>query len=155
MSQVKPIPDDYSRVSPYLVVAGAAAAIDFYCAVLGACERQRMPGPGGKLMHAELQIGDSVIMLADEWPDMGAHGPRTVGGTPVTLSVYVADVDATFGRALDAGATALSAVSDRFYGDRTGSFEDPFGHRWHVATHIEDVSPAEMQRRAEAQAQQG
>ena len=150
MAQVKPIPDDYPRVSPYLVVDGAGAAIDFYCAVLGATERMRMPGPGGRLMHAELQIGDSVVMLADEWPDMGAHGPMTVGGTPVTLSVYVEDVDATFRRALDAGARALREVADQFYGDRVGAFEDPFGHHWHVATHIEDVAPDEMQRRAEA-----
>lgn len=154
MAQVKPIPEDYSRVSPYLVVDGAGAAIDFYCAVLGATERMRMSGPGGKLMHAELQIGDSVVMLADEWPDMGAQGPKTVGGTPVTLSVYVEDVDATFRRALDAGARALREVADQFYGDRVGSFEDPFGHHWHVATHIEDVSPDEMQRRAEAAMQE-
>lgn len=150
MAQVKPIPDDYSRVSPYLVVDDAAAAIDFYCQVLGATERMRMAAPSGKIGHAELQIGDSVVMLADEWPDMGAHGPKTVGGTPVTLSVYVEDVDATFRRALDAGARALREVADQFYGDRVGAFEDPFGHHWHVATHIEDVAPDEMQRRAEA-----
>ena len=150
MAQVKPIPDDYSRVSPYLVVDDAAAAIDFYCQVLGATERMRMAAPSGKIGHAELQIGDSVVMLADEWPDMGALGPRTVGGTPVTLSVYVEDVDATFRRALDAGARALREVADQFYGDRVGAFEDPFGHHWHVATHIEDVAPDEMQRRAEA-----
>lgn len=150
MAQVKPIPDDYSRVSPYLVVDDAAAAIDFYCKVLGATERMRMAAPSGKIGHAELQIGDSVVMLADEWPDMGALGPRTVGGTPVTLSVYVEDVDTIFRRALDAGATALREVADQFYGDRVGSFEDPFGHHWHVATHIEDVAPDEMQRRAEA-----
>lgn len=153
MAQIKPIPDDYPRVSPYLVVDGAAEAIDFYCRVLGATERMRMPGPGGRLMHAELQMGDSVLMLADEWPDMGARGPRTVGGTPVTLSVYVEDVDATFRRALDAGAIPLREVGDQFYGDRAGSFEDPFGHHWHVATHIEDVAPEEMQRRAAAAAQ--
>lgn len=150
MAQVKPIPDDYSRVSPYLVVDDAAAAIDFYCQVLGATERMRMAAPSGKIGHAELQIGDSVVMLADEWPDMGAQGPKTVGGTPVTLSVYVEDVDTTFRRALDAGATALREVANQFYGDRVGSFEDPFGHHWHVATHIEDVEPDEMQRRAEA-----
>jgi PhnB protein len=148
MANVKPIPDDYPRVSPYLCVAGAAAAIDFYTQVLGAKERMRIGGPGGRIGHAELQLGDSVIMLSDEYPDMDVTGPKTVGGTPVTISVYVDAVDQVFERALKAGAKALRPVENQFYGDRSGQFEDPFGHRWSVATHVEDVSPDEMARRA-------
>jgi PhnB protein len=106
-----------------------------------------MPGPEGKVGHAELSIGDSLIMLADEFPDMGARGPESVGGSPVSIHVYVEDVDATFERAIDAGATALRPVENKFYGDRGGEFEDPFGHRWSIATHVEDVSPEEMQQR--------
>jgi PhnB protein len=143
-----PIPDGYPRVTPYLIVDGATAAIDFYISVLGATERMRMDAPGGKVGHAELDIGDSVIMLADEAPEMEAHAPRTVGGTPVSLHVYVEDVDGVFARALEAGASALRPVEDKFYGDRSGSFEDPFGHHWHVATHVEDVPPDEMSKRA-------
>ncbi|MGH3327437.1 MAG: VOC family protein [Streptomycetales bacterium] len=148
MSSVNPIPEGYPRVSPYLCVDGAAAAIDFYSGVFGAHERMRMPAPEGKIGHAELQIGDSLIMLADEFPDMGARGPKSIGGTPVTLSLYVDDVDAVFGRAVKAGATELQPVENKFYGDRAGQFEDPFGHRWSVASHVEDVSPDEMSRRA-------
>jgi PhnB protein len=148
MAKVKPIPDGYPQVSPYLVVDGAAAAIDFYGNVFGATERMRLPGPGGKIGHAELQIGGSVVMLADEFPDMGARGPKSVGGTPVTIGVYVEDVDTTFDRAVQAGATALRPVENQFYGDRSGQFEDPFGHRWSVSTHVEDVSPEEMAKRA-------
>jgi PhnB protein len=147
---VKPIPDGYPRVMPYLIVDGASAAIDFYSSVLGAKERMRMPMPGGKIGHAELELGDSLIALADEFPDMGARGPRSIGGTPVTLHVYVEDVDAVFEQALQAGATALGQVEDRFYGDRSGQFEDPFGHKWDVATHVEDVAPDEMAKRAAA-----
>jgi PhnB protein len=147
---VDPIPDNYPRVTPYLIVDGAAEAIEFYTAVLGASERGRMPAPGGRIGHAELTIGESVIMLADELPEMDARGPRTVGGSPVTLHVYVEDVDDVFGRAVRAGAKQLRAVEDQFYGDRTGQFEDPFGHRWNVATHIEDVPPDEMSKRAAA-----
>jgi len=147
---VKPIPDGYPRVTPYLIIDGASAAIEFYRAVLGADERMRMPAPGEKVGHAELQIGESVIMLADEYPDMDARGPKTVGGTPVTLHVYVEDADAVFDRALGAGAKALRPVEDKFYGDRSGEFEDPFGHRWSVATHIEDVPPDEMAKRMAA-----
>jgi PhnB protein len=143
----KPVPDDYPRVTPYLYIDGARAAINFYANVLGAVERMTMPGPGDRVGHAELTIGDSVIMLADEFPDMGARGPRSIGGTPVALHVYVEDVDATFDRAIKAGATALRPVEDKFYGDRGGEFEDPFGHRWSIATHIEDLSPEEMQER--------
>ena len=148
MASVQPIPDGYPRVSPYLCVDGAAAAIEFYGAVLGATERVRMPAPGGGIGHAELQLGDSVIMLSDEMPEMGVRGPRAVGGTPVILSVYVEDVDAAFDRAVSAGATPLRAVENQFYGDRSGQFEDPFGHVWSVATHVEDVAPDEMARRA-------
>ena len=149
MSPVKPIPEGYPRVIPYLVVDDGAKAIDFYKQVLGATERMRMPAPGGKVGHAELQLGDSVIMLADAFPDMGYGSPKTVGGTPVTISVYVEDVDKTFAAALQAGAKELRAVENAFYGDRTGQFEDPFGHRWNVATHVEDVPPDEMAKRAQ------
>lgn len=146
------IPEGYSRVTPYLIVDGADAAIDFYGSVLGAKERMRMDGPGGKVGHAELEIGDSVVMLADEHLEMDAIGPRTVGGTPVSLHVYVEDADAAFASALEAGATELRPMEDKFYGDRMGSFQDPFGHHWHVATHVEDSPPEEMARRAEAAA---
>ncbi|MGH9012586.1 MAG: VOC family protein [Acidimicrobiia bacterium] len=145
---VKPIPDGYPRVSAYLVIDGASDAIDFYKDVFGASERMRMGDPSGKVGHAELAIGDSVIMLADEYPEMDAVGPKTVGGTPVTMSVYVEDVDATFDRAVKAGAKALRPVENQFYGDRSGQFLDPFGHKWSVASHIEDVPPDEMAKRA-------
>jgi PhnB protein len=151
MANVKPIPDGYPQVTPYLVVDGANAAVDFYNQVFGTTERMRLPGPDGKVGHCELQLGDSVIMLADEVPEMGARGPRSVGGTPVSLSVYVEDVDGVFERALKAGARSLREPADQFYGDRAGQFEDPFGHHWSVATHIEDVSPEEMAKRAAAQ----
>jgi PhnB protein len=144
-----PIPEGYPRVTPYLSVNGASAAIDFYTRVLGATERMRMPAPGGMVGHAELELGNSVIMLSDEFPEMGPPSPTTVGGTPVTIHVYVEDVDAVFGQAVAAGATALRPVEDQFYGDRSGQFEDPFGHRWNVASHVEDVPPDEMARRVE------
>jgi PhnB protein len=152
---VNPIPEDYPRVTPYLIVDGAADAIDFYKTVLGAAERMRMEGPEGKVGHAELELGNSVIMLADEHPEMDAHGPKSVGGTPVSLHVYVEDADSVFERATEAGAKSLRAVEDKFYGDRSGSFEDPFGHQWHVATHVEDVPPDEMSKRAEEAAAAG
>jgi PhnB protein len=148
MAKVNPIPDGYPRVSPYLSIDGASAAIDFYSKVFGATERVRMPDPDGRIGHAELQLGDSVIMLADEYPEMGIRGPKAVGGTPVTVSVYVEDVDGVFDRAVELGAKALRQVEDQFYGDRSGQFEDPFGHRWSVASHIEDVPPDEMAKRA-------
>ncbi len=148
MASVQPIPDGYPRVTPYLYIDGAAAAIEFYTSIFGATERFRMPAPGGMIGHAELQLGDSVIMLSDQWPDMGVFGPKAVGGTPVAMSVYVEDADNVFARALAAGATALREVETQFYGDRSGQFEDPFGHRWSVASHVEDVSPEEMERRA-------
>ena len=150
---VNPVPEGYPRVTPYLIVDDAAAAIDFYKSVLGATERMRMDGEGGKVGHAELELGESVIMLADEHPEMDALGPRSVGGTPVSLHVYVEDADRAFESAIDAGAKELRPVEDKFYGDRTGTFEDPFGHQWHVASHVEDVPPEEMSKRmAEAQA---
>lgn len=149
MANVQPIPQGYPRVMPYLCIDGADAAIEFYGQVFGATERVRMPGPDGKVGHAELQIGDSVIMLSDELPGMDNRSPKTVGGTPVTLSVYVEDVDDVFDRAVAKGGRALRPVEDQFYGDRMGLLEDPFGHRWSVATHTEDVPPEEMGRRAE------
>ncbi|HET6750235.1 MAG TPA: VOC family protein [Actinomycetes bacterium] len=148
MADVKPIPDEYPQVTPYLCVDGGGAAIEFYREVLGATERARLAGPDGKVAHAELQLGDSLIMLADEYPELGIRSPKALGGSPVTISVYVEDVDAAFDRALKAGAKALRPVEDQFYGDRIGQFEDPFGHRWSVATRIEDVTPEEMARRA-------
>jgi PhnB protein len=147
---VKAIPDDYQRVTPYLYIDGASSAIDFYCSVLGARERMRMPGPDGQIGHAELEIGDSVIMLADANPEMDVRSPRAIGGTPIALHVYVDDVDSVFGQAVEAGAKQLRPVENQFYGDRSGQFEDPFGHRWNVATHVEDVPPDEMAKRAAA-----
>ena len=148
MAKVKPIPDEYPRITPYLIVDGAGAAIGFYGTVFGATERMRMPAPGDKIGHCELQIGDGIIMLADEFPEMGQRSPKSIGGSPVTISVYVEDVDETFDRAVKAGATVVRAVEDQFYGDRSGQFEDPYGHRWSVASHMEDVPPAEMAKRA-------
>jgi PhnB protein len=147
---VKPIPDGYHAVTPYLIVRDAARAIDWYKQVLGATELMRLNGPDGRVGHAELRLGDSTIMLADEHPEVGARSPRTVGGTPVSLLLYVEDVDARFNKALAAGATQQRPVKDQFYGDRSGTLEDPFGHVWSLATHIEDVSPEEMSRRMEA-----
>jgi PhnB protein len=148
MPNVKAIPDEYPQVTPYLCVDGADAAIQFYTEVFGAKERGRMPAPGDKIGHAELQLGDSVIMLSDEAPEMGQRSPKSVGGTPVTINVYVDDVDDAFDRAIRAGAQVLRPVENQFYGDRAGQFEDPFGHRWSVATHVEDVPEDEMARRA-------
>lgn len=140
-------PDTYRTVNPSLAIDGAADAIEFYKMVFGAKERLRMPAPGGKVGHCELQFGDSVIMLADEFPEAGFFGPRKIGGTPIALSVYVEDVDKVFALALEAGATAVRQPEDQFYGDRAGQFQDPWGHRWGIATHIEDVSPEELVRR--------
>jgi PhnB protein len=152
---VNPIPEGYPRVTPYLIVDDASAAIDFYSSVLGATERMRMDAPGGSIGHAELDVGDSVVMLADENPEVNARSPRSVGGSPVSLMVYVEDVDDVFARALEAGAKELRPVEDQFYGDRLGAFEDPFGHVWNVASHVEDVPPEEMQKRAAEAAQAG
>jgi PhnB protein len=150
MAKVKPIPDGYPQLTPYICVDNAAKAIEFYKEVFGAQERMRMPGPDGKIGHAELQIGSGLLMLSDEHPEFGARSPRMIGGTPATLSLYIEDVDAVFRKALDAGAKQLRPVENQFYGDRSGQFEDPFGHKWSVATHIEDVAPDEMERRAAA-----
>ncbi len=155
MAEVKPIPDGYPRVIPYLCVDAAADAIGFYTEVLGATERMRMADPAGRVGHAELEIGDSLIMLSDEYPEMDVVGPKTVGGSPVTVSVYVEDVDAVFAAALAAGATETRPVENQFYGDRSGQFVDPFGHKWNVATHVEDVPPDEMEKRAAEAMQQG
>ena len=144
-------PKGYHTATPYLVVKGAAAAIDFYKAVFGAAELMRMPGPGGMVMHAELKIGDSIIMLADEFPDMGFRGPQSIGGSPVGICLYFPDVDARFALAIRNGATEKRPVQNQFYGDRSGTIVDPFGHVWTIATHVEDVAPAEMNRRFEAE----
>lgn len=146
---VKPIPDGYHTLTPYLSVANAARAIAWYAEAFGATERFRLDAPGGMIGHAELQVGDSVLMLADPWPggDCVAPGP---GKGSVTLHLYVPDVDAAMARAVAAGGTALRPVQDQFYGDRSGTLRDPFGHVWHLATHIEDVPPEEMHRRMQA-----
>ena len=146
---VKPIPEGYQAVTPYLVIKGASAAIDYYKKVFGATERMRMDAPGGMIGHAELLIGGSTIMLADEFPQMGFRGPKAIGGSPVSLMLYVPNVDEVFKRAVDAGAKPLRPVADPFYGDRLGTLEDPFGHVWSIGTHVEDVSPEEMRRRSE------
>jgi len=147
---VKPIPDGYHTATPYLIVRDAARAIEFYKRAFGAQELMRLDGPGGKVGHAEVRIGDSPIMLADEFPDMGALSPQSVGGSPITILLYVEDVDARFRQAVAAGATVVRPVKDQFYGDRSGTVADPFGHKWTIATHKEDVSPEEMRRRSEA-----
>ena len=150
MADVNPIPADYPRGMPYLSVDDANAAITFYKTVFDATERMRMDAPGGKIGHAELEIGDSVVMLADTNPEVGNQSPTQLGGTPVGMMVYVEDVDATHQRALDNGAKELRKPEDQFYGDRAAQFDDPFGHRWFVASHVEDVSPEEMDKRAAA-----
>ena len=149
MAAVKPIPDGYPRVTAYLHIDGAADAIEFYKKIFGATERMRMPGPDGRVGHAEIEIGDSVIMMADAFPEMGVLDPKKLGGTPVTLTVYVEDVDKTFKNALKAGAKETHPVEDKFYGDRAGQFDDPWGHSWNVMSHVEDVAPEEMQKRME------
>ena len=148
MANVKPIPDGYPRVTPHLSISGASEAIDFYKSILGAGERMRMAMPDGAVAHAELEIGGSIIMIGDELPQGVDRSPKTLGGSPVALYLYVEDVDDVFQRALDAGAEAVKEPDDRFYGDRVAMFDDPFGHRWNVATHIEDVPPEEMEKRA-------
>jgi len=148
--KVKPVPDGYHHITPYLVIQGAAAAIDFYKKVFGATELFRMAQPDGRVGHAELKIGDSVFMLADEFPEMQTVGPKTLGNTPVGLHLYVEDADATFNHALSLGAKVKKPMADQFYGDRSGTIEDPFGHKWTIATHKEDVSPEEMKRRMAA-----
>jgi PhnB protein len=153
--KVQPIPAGYSAVTPYLSIRGAAQAIEFYKKAFGAKEIMRMPGPDGKLGHAEISIGGSRIMLSDEYESMAFLSPKARGGTTVHIHLYVKDVDATVARATAAGATVNRPVKDQFYGDRTGSIEDPFGHMWHVATHTRDLSMAEIKRGAEQTAKQG
>lgn len=151
MADVQAIPDGYQAVTPYLCIDGAADAIDFYTAVFGATERMRMGAPGGKVGHAEIELGGSVIMLSDEAPEMDVRGPAAYGGSPTFVSLYVDDADAVVARAVERGATLLRPVEDKFYGDRTGMILDPWGHKWSIGTHVEDVSPDEMERRAAAQ----
>ena len=146
---VKPIPDGYSSVTPYLIVTGAANALDYYKMAFDAQEIMRMPGPNGKIAHAEIQIGNSRVMLADESPEMGHKSPLTLGGSGTGLMIYVTDVDDTFQRAVSAGGKVVQAVKNQFYGDRSGNLTDPFGHQWTIGTHVEDVAPQEMQRRME------
>ena len=146
---VKAIPDDYPRVSISLCVNGASDAIEFYKSVFGANERMRIDMPGGMIGHSELAIGDSLLMVADEFPEMNFLSPVTIGGSATGCNVYVEDVDATFAAALAAGATEERPVQDQFYGDRSGMFIDPWGHRWNVSTHIEDVDAEEMARRSD------
>jgi PhnB protein len=147
---VKPIPDGYHTVTPYLIIKGAADALEFYKKAFDATELFRMAQPDGKIGHAEIKIGDSPIMLADEFPEMNYVGPQTLGGSPVSIMIYVDDVDAIFNQAIAAGAQQQKAVEDKFYGDRIGSLVDPFGHVWHIATHKEDVTPEEMEKRMAA-----
>jgi PhnB protein len=149
MANVKPIPDGYPQVIPYLIIDGASDAIEFYGKVLGTKERMRMGG-GGFVGHAELELGDSVIMLADASPESPAPSPKGLGGSPVTISLYIEDVDGVWEKAMAAGAKELRPPTDQFYGDRTAQFEDPWGHRWNIGTHVEDVSPEEMDKRAKA-----
>lgn len=144
---VKPIPDGYHSVTPYLIVHDAARALQFYTRAFGATELFRMDGPGGKIGHAEIQIGNSRVMMADEHPEANARSPKSIGGSPVHLMIYVEDVDSVFAQALAAGATEARAIRDEFYGDRSGTLTDPFGHVWSVATHKEDVPAEEMERR--------
>jgi len=147
---VKPVPEGYHTATPYLIVNGAAQAIEYYKKAFGATELFRFPAPGGKIGHAEIKIGDSPIMLADEHPEMGYKGPKALGGSAVSVMLYVNDVDKTFKQAISSGGTSKRDVKDEFYGDRSGTLEDPFGHVWHVATHKEDVTMEEMERRAKA-----
>jgi len=150
-TDVKPIPEGYHRVTPYLILSGASDAIAFYKRVLGAEEVMRLADPGGKVHHAEISIGDSRIMLADEHPEIQALSPKTVGGSPVSIHLYVEDVDRAVERAVAAGAKLVRPVADQFYGDRVGGIEDPFGYRWFIATHKEDLTIDEIRRRAAAQ----
>jgi PhnB protein len=148
MANVKPIPDGYRSVTPYLVIRGAKQAMEFYTKAFGAQESFKMLGEKGEIGHAEMKIGDSVIMLADENPNMGHKSPATLGGSPISILLYVQDCDAVFNQAVKAGAEIERPLANQFYGDRTGGVKDPFGFSWYIATHVEDVSPEEMERRA-------
>jgi PhnB protein len=147
---VKPIPEGYEGATPYLCCSDATSAIEFYKKAFGATEIMRMGAPNGKIGHAELKIGKAIIMLSDEWPDMGHKSPKTLGGSPVGIMVYFEDVDAIAKQAVEAGGKLTEPLEDKFYGDRSASLDDPFGHRWFIATHKEDVPPEEMERRAAA-----
>ena len=147
---VKAIPEGYEGATPYLIIKGAARALEFYKNAFGALEVMCMPGPGGTVGHAEIKIGKAMIMLADEFPEMNCKSPQSFGGSPVSIMVYVPDVDTFINRAVSSGAKVLRPVANQFYGDRSCSLEDPFGHQWHFATHVEDVPPDEMAKRAEA-----
>ncbi|MFZ0631276.1 MAG: VOC family protein [Acidobacteriaceae bacterium] len=153
MSPVKAIPHGYHSVQPYLHIRGAAKAIEFYKGVFGATEVLRMPQPDGRVGHAELRFGDSIVMLADEFPERGIHGPQHYGGAPMTLMHYTEDCDAIYKKALAAGSKSVREPADQFYGDRMAGFEDPFGFQWYVATHIKDMTPDELQRAMQEQAQ--
>ncbi len=150
-AKAKPIPEGYHSITPYLVVNGASRALDYYKQIFGATEIMRMDGPEGKVMHAEFKIGDSILMIADAFPELGFVSPEGLPGTPVGMMVYVEDVDSVAKAAVAAGATELRPIENQFYGDRSGTFRDPFGHVWTIATHIEDVSPEEMERRMASQ----
>lgn len=147
--KVNAIPEGYEGATPYLIINGAARALEFYQKAFGATEIMRIPAPEGKVGHAEIKIGTAIIMLADEFPDMNCKSPQSFGGTPVSIMVYVQDVDRFVKQAVSAGAKVLRPVENKFYGDRAGSLEDPFGHQWHFATHVEDVPPDELAKRAE------
>jgi PhnB protein len=146
---VKAIPEGYEGATPYLIIKGAVAALEFYKKAFGATELMRIQAPGGTVGHAEIKVGKAIIMLADEFPDMNCKSPQSFGGSPVSMMLYVQDVDAFVSRAVAAGAKLQRPVKNQFYGDRSGSLEDPFGHQWHIATHIENVPPDEMAKRAE------
>ncbi len=151
MANVKPIPDGFHTITPYLIIKGADKAIEFYKQAFGATEQMRIPGTEpGSIAHAEIKLGDSIIMMGEEHAAQGYRSPTVLGGTPVSLMLYVKDADALVKQAEAAGAKVLDAVQDKFYGDRMGTVEDPFGHVWHIATHVEDVSPEEMAKRAAA-----
>ena len=149
-NKVNPVPEGYHTLTPYLTIRNAAAALDFYKRAFGADETFRIASPDGKVGHAEIRIGDSAIMLSDEFPEMGAKSPESIGGSPVMLHLYVDDVDALVDRAVKAGGKLERPVADQFYGDRGGMITDPFGHKWWIATHVEDVPPDELERRSKA-----
>ncbi len=152
---VPPIPNGFHTLTPHLVIAGASDAIAFYRRAFGAEEISRLPGPGGLLMHASIRIGDSFVMLHDEFPEMGARGPKAIGGTAVTLHLYTTDADAAFARALDAGCSVVMPLGDQFWGDRYGLVEDPFGHRWSIATQKQQLTSQQITERLQAMAAQG